>query len=285
MSCHAPGMRRLSSSPSLAGFTRAFTLIELLVVIAIIAILAAILFPVFAKAREKARQVSCASNLKQLGLAEQQYAQDNDEIYTGAYQPMGTGGCGNGPRMLYPVQLYPYTKSTGVFTCPDGGAGNNLESSCGYNLGDPGVNQIIPGAAGSAVNKGPGVSYQYNAIQDPPAGVGVNNNDSHHATLAEVDSPAETIQMLDGRDAPGQGWEVNTWHSDNTDVPAMTYNGDTWHGPGNDRNVVYGKQHTDGLNILWYDGHVKWARNTLKVTPNAPQGGPYFWYIHKPANP
>ncbi|NCO93957.1 MAG: prepilin-type N-terminal cleavage/methylation domain-containing protein, partial [Armatimonadetes bacterium] len=62
---------------------RGFTLIELLVVIAIIAILAAILFPVFAKAREKARQTSCLSNTKQLGLSQFMYAQDYDEMYTG----------------------------------------------------------------------------------------------------------------------------------------------------------------------------------------------------------
>jgi prepilin-type N-terminal cleavage/methylation domain-containing protein/prepilin-type processing-associated H-X9-DG protein len=88
--------------------SRAFTLIELLVVIAIIAILAAILFPVFAKAREKARQASCASNLKQLGLAIIQYTQDYDETMPNGVLPNGTW------RHL----IYPYVKSTGVYKCP-----------------------------------------------------------------------------------------------------------------------------------------------------------------------
>ncbi len=107
-----------------------FTLIELLVVIAIIAILAAILFPVFAKAREKARQIACVSNLKQIGTALMMYVQDYDEtypsipwntvsggnyytesncyIYNGEY----TGSCG------YRTQLEPYIKNGNVFKCP-----------------------------------------------------------------------------------------------------------------------------------------------------------------------
>src|SRR5665213_1752128 len=91
-----------------------FTLIELLVVIAIIAILAAILFPVFAKVREKARQTSCASNMKQLGLAMLQYSQDYDETLPVGY-PLFTGfnGVGWGGR------IHTYLKSAAVYQCPD----------------------------------------------------------------------------------------------------------------------------------------------------------------------
>jgi len=102
-----------------------FTLIELLVVIAIIAILAAILFPVFAKVREKARQTSCTSNMKQIGLAMLQYAQDNDE-----YAPLQgnmAAGCDQNnanckAQSLWSATMwgiYPYVKSGGVYKCPD----------------------------------------------------------------------------------------------------------------------------------------------------------------------
>src|SRR5580693_4847283 len=101
---------------------RAFTLIELLVVIAIISILAAILFPVFAQAREKARAIACLSNMKQIGTALQMYVQDNDErIFFRA-------GCAFGRSGDVPTaadssnrwwnQVMPYLKSKAVFTCP-----------------------------------------------------------------------------------------------------------------------------------------------------------------------
>src|SRR5665213_1415454 len=96
---------------------KGFTLIELLVVIAIIAILAAILFPVFAKVREKARQTTCASNEKQLGLGVLQYVQDYDERYPGNWG--GNNNDNSGGGWGWGNAIMPYVKSTAIFTCPD----------------------------------------------------------------------------------------------------------------------------------------------------------------------
>ena len=112
----APPLR--SSGPR----RRGFTLIELLVVIAIIAILAAILFPVFARARENARRASCQSNMKQLGLAVMQYTQDYDEKY-----PTGVGN--DWWEQTWSWNVQPYVKSVQVFRCPNdpGGVGNSVD--------------------------------------------------------------------------------------------------------------------------------------------------------------
>ncbi len=96
---------------------QAFTLIELLVVIAIIAILAAILFPVFAQARAKARQAACLSNMKQLGLAIIQYTQDYDGVILPSARGTGTPSPTN-PLVSWPSLIYPYVKSQGVYVCP-----------------------------------------------------------------------------------------------------------------------------------------------------------------------
>lgn len=117
---------------------RGFTLIELLVVIAVIALLAAILFPVFARARENARRTSCMSNMKQLGLGMLQYAQDYDESYFGSTR-MSTPPT---PAILvYPGvgwagAMYAYVKNAQVYKCPNDtntGSGNNVPVSYAFN--------------------------------------------------------------------------------------------------------------------------------------------------------
>jgi prepilin-type N-terminal cleavage/methylation domain-containing protein/prepilin-type processing-associated H-X9-DG protein len=108
-----------------------FTLIELLVVIAIIAILAAILFPVFAQAREKARAISCASNMKQLAMAVIMYTDDFDEVYPAGQSDLPDPNNGGAPASFistdawghWQTMILPYVKAGGVFTCPDDGAG------------------------------------------------------------------------------------------------------------------------------------------------------------------
>jgi prepilin-type N-terminal cleavage/methylation domain-containing protein/prepilin-type processing-associated H-X9-DG protein len=114
-----------------------FTLIELLVVIAIIAILAAILFPVFARARENASRASCQSNMKQMCLGIMQYVQDYDERFPKAGGDGTTGGsCSAYSAMMplsWPMAAQPYVKSTQIFKCPSDTRVPNFTCSYGYN--------------------------------------------------------------------------------------------------------------------------------------------------------
>ncbi len=177
-----------------------FTLIELLVVIAIIAILAAILFPVFAKAREKARQTSCASNLKQLGLSIQMYAQDYDETLPANNDVVSktdyNGGLAVNPFLL----LQPYIKNLNILACPSdpGGHGTLCTFRDAY---DPNTKQRN------------GSSYQYNMW-------------CWGAALASASAPSNTILVYDGwwwacGDICYQPWVLAAPHSSGCNISFM----------------------------------------------------------------
>ncbi len=144
---------------------KGFTLIELLVVIAIIAILAAILFPVFAKAREKARQATCTSNLKQLGLAQLQYVQDYDETWPMNFEAITWYDTTYG----YWNAVAPYIKSPGIIKCPSTKQGYWVNNSW-YR------SDLMYGVWG--------------AWRQPPAG---NLGPVAAATMASIKSPSNVI--------------------------------------------------------------------------------------------
>ena len=194
-----------------------FTLIELLVVIAIIAILAAILFPVFAKVREKARQTACLNNEKQIGLALQEYTVDSDDVMPPAYE-YGTAvpntACNGGPGAIpggncdhagilsYSGMLQPYIKNYGLFVCPSDATGGIAPTNFTANNQGQGTN---PGAVtftpGIQDVQAPRLSYVCNeaVMPRPRGGVGGRavGQPQHVVGLNAIDSPASTIAITE----------------------------------------------------------------------------------------
>ncbi|MBC8140350.1 MAG: prepilin-type N-terminal cleavage/methylation domain-containing protein [Armatimonadetes bacterium] len=213
----------------------AFTLIELLVVIAIIAILAAILFPVFAQARAKARQISCLSNTKQAVLGYIQYVQDYDET---------SPALGGGKEWW--GTIYPYVKNVDCFYCPDRedtvGGGNGGSQDIG------GTTITLARCAGFGYNWGP-IGWRGGGLlerQQPvdPA-VPALGNYIPGKTLADVKFPAQTFAFGDTYDTPratvGIGFAADNWS------PSFGYQ--------NNKNS--GLRHQGFFNYAFMDGHAK----------------------------
>jgi prepilin-type N-terminal cleavage/methylation domain-containing protein/prepilin-type processing-associated H-X9-DG protein len=204
---------------------RGFTLIELLVVIAIIAILAAILFPVFAQAREKARAISCLSNVKQSGLALAMYVQDYDET---------TPKLGHGTEWW--SQIYPYVKNTAVFLCPDRTDGGPETQYVGGTGGQP---LTLPSLSGYGYNWGP-IQRRGGGLLLGQQPDGVGGSVLPGISLAAMVAPAQLVAFGDTYDTPR---ETSTW----------TFLLCTWGGTNNGT-----LRHSGGhFNFAFADGHAK----------------------------
>lgn len=256
-----PQIRTARRAPSvlMSAGRAGFTLIELLVVIAIIAILAALLFPVFAQARESARRTACVSNLRQIGLAVTQYLADHDGQFPAPLIPA--------PRTPWAAQILPYTKNWNLFRCP-----NMQDARVGTtSIWTPPLN--LPG------NLGMWPGYGWNADYLAPAKADCsdfnlgNNRSGPAITEPAVKSPAATVMVVGVSLAPGPGSQAGSnslyperggffaAHSPaalgSKDVCVFSYSG--W-GSGSYLGPYGGfeaPRHNGIGNVLFVDGHVK----------------------------
>jgi prepilin-type N-terminal cleavage/methylation domain-containing protein/prepilin-type processing-associated H-X9-DG protein len=224
----------------------AFTLIELLVVIAIIAILAAILFPVFAQAREKARQTSCLSNTKQLATATLMYVQDYDETFPpAAYvgpRPVAVANPvvlpAGGPSVLTVYDLLqPYIKNIDIFNCPS------------YKPGLDWYNRLGP--LWSGVFRYVGYVPNFGLFGDNLCGGGgfpaLKGGYTPALSLAAANFPADTVMFFDGT------------HRNEAAAPTVRLGA---------QNFLMDARHSDGGNVNFADGHSKWFRFNANPAPN-----------------
>jgi prepilin-type N-terminal cleavage/methylation domain-containing protein/prepilin-type processing-associated H-X9-DG protein len=266
---------------------KAFTLIELLVVIAIIAILAAILFPVFAQARAKARQVACLSNMKQIGTAVMMYSQDYDELIVPSQN--GTAGVN---LVSWPSIIMPYIKNRDVFVCPAGSEGpaapdpTQVRPTTRLYMGITKGNATV-GGDGSDANfcVVPRLSYSRNLIPTTNgnpwnalvSGMQCNNGKTYPGfvdyttnlksgwvgtgttftrSLAEISDTAGTIHIVDGMAGGGPSADQLTYGASmrglQQDIRTDMFNNDT-------PSKVAGR-HSGGFVILYGDGHSGWKK-------------------------
>ncbi|HZP80920.1 MAG TPA: DUF1559 domain-containing protein [Chthonomonadaceae bacterium] len=260
-----------------------FTLIELLVVIAIIAILAAILFPVFAQARESARKASCLSNNKQLGLAVMMYAQDYDEMYpcnSWNLAPINiadndTHSPNYWTAIQWMWQVYPYTKNRQILVCPsdptsksNGWKGYdadpaNLTADGACNTDGWGIPTPISYAASAYI-----VGYAYNGDDSTCFGDGSFLGDwgFQPKGMASVPAPANTYMIADYGREDMETWWINNLRAANytavynQSAPgggASADNTEPWKSRRQNASVY---RHQYGQTIIFADGHAKWRR-------------------------
>ena len=207
----------------------AFTLIELLVVIAIIAILAAILFPVFARARENARKTSCLSNIKQIGLGFMQYTQDYDENFPLVSFPT--------PADTWTTSMQPYLKSRQIFRCPS-------DSSAGWNAVPP--TRLTSYGFNAWMKAGP--------ITITPPSTTVPS----YSNLARLQATAKVIILSELSDAAtADHFPTYCWGAP---AEATACPPGAWDATKGEATAISTGRHLEGFNNLYADGHAKWNK-------------------------